>query len=149
MKTLIKLASLTSFFAAIADTVSPQSSKKSSFFKKIFLFACLLIMTGNSYSANYIVSGATVVVIAHSRAGTFGGEAHQLNSLKPIFGNGPHPLCSNSVYIDFDDKELFATALAASLTKQPINFGYEDTAPEKNVIGFGLNRCKVYAIWFQ
>lgn len=140
------MKTLTGFFSAI---ISPKSYRKYSFFKKISLFACLLVLTGNSYAGQYVVWGTTITVYTQSRSGARASQANQIVSSKGIYNGGEHPWCKNHAYIEFDDKELFASALAASLSKQPVNLIYTDEVTPKLMDGHvAQNGCKVFSIFY-
>ena len=51
------------------------------------------------------------------------------------------------LYIDFGDKELFATALANSVQGKPINIMYVTGAPSKNIAGHLAATCRVVSIF--
>jgi len=111
--------------------------------KKILVLAALFA-SNNCFASAYVVSGTNIFIYAQSRAES---TAHMIQSENGIYNNGDHPWCGKRAYIEFDDKELFSTALAASMSKQKINFIYEDAAPNKIMAGHTENRCKVISIF--
>jgi hypothetical protein len=62
---------------------------------------------------------------------------------------GTHPWCGNRAYILFEDKQLFATALAAALAGRAVNVMYEDAAESKIAAGHIQFGCKVTSIWWD
>lgn len=70
-----------------------------------------------------------------------------IQSANGIYNGGDHPWCGRRAYIGLDDKELFSAALAASMSKQPINFIYDDAAPSVNIAGHTESHCRVISIF--
>lgn len=103
-----------------------------------------LFAANNSFATSYVVWGTEISIYAQSRAES---TAHMIQSSNGIYNNGDHPWCGKRAYIELDDKELFSAALAASMSKQKINFIYEDAAPNKVMAGHAENRCKVISIF--
>jgi hypothetical protein len=66
-----------------------------------------------------------------------------------MYNNGAHPWCGNRAYISFDNKELYATALAAALANRTVNVIYEDNAPKETAAGHVCFPCKVLSIWWD
>ena len=112
------------------------------------IFVALIIVctcAENASASMYEVNNAQLSVFAQSSTES---TAHLISSSVGIYNNGPHPWCGNRAYILFSDKELFATALAASISAKAVNFYYEDAAEVRGAaghIGFG---CKVVSIWW-
>lgn len=115
--------------------------------KKVFIFGVILFCTwtAKASAAMYIVSNTQLTVYAQSSTES---TAHLISSSVGIYNNGPHPWCGNRAYILFSDKELFATALAASLSGKIVNFFYEDAAESKTALGHIAFGCKVVSIWW-
>ncbi len=110
--------------------------------KRLILIAGLLASV-NGYATQYIVYNTQISIMTEGRD----SEAHHINAENGIYNGGDHPWCGRRAYIDFADWELFAAALAASIRKKPINFGYEDSGPPKSAIGHGVSRCRVFTIF--
>lgn len=64
-----------------------------------------------------------------------------------IYSDGDHPWCGRRVYIDFNDKALLSAALAAAMSKQKVNFLYEDNTANKIVQGHTNSKCKIISIF--
>lgn len=104
------------------------------------------------YLAMVSVAGATTYIVTDTQLDIYaqsGAEstAHLIRSSKGIYNNGPHPWCGDRAYILFTDKDLFAMALAASISHTPVNFTYEDAAERKVAAGHVDFSCKVKSIW--
>lgn len=98
----------------------------------------------SSFATSYVVFGTKIHTYVQSKSGS---TAHLIASEKGIYNNGEHPWCGNRAYIDFDDSALISAALAASTSKQLINFIYEDASPERVAQGHTVSRCKVTSIF--
>jgi hypothetical protein len=114
-------------------------------FFPVFSFLILIVTRHVVYATTYLVPGTTISVYAQSTAES---SAHLIRSSEGIYNNGQHPWCGDRAYILFADKELFATALAASLSGKPVNFIYEDAAEVKVAAGHIVFGCKVISIWW-
>lgn len=99
----------------------------------------------SAHATSYQVWSTQIQVYVQSETGN--STAHMLQSKNGIFNNGPHPWCINRAYIDFKDKALLAIALTASMSKQEVNFLYEDASTDKIIDGHAVNRCKVISIF--
>lgn len=53
------------------------------------------------------------------------------------------------LYIDPQNKELFATALSASLNNKQVNVAFDDNSPSVSVPPHGSITCKVLSIWWD
>ena len=169
MKTLKSVKSgmaqiaLRGFLAVCSNEVDPNvsnepriSDKQSSVFerekvmKKLVKSAIVLMVTGGmlftsaGYASRYIVFDTTIHIYASDREYS---TAHIIVADKPLYDGGNHPWCGDSAYIRFEDKELFATALAASMSGKKVSFQYEDAAPTMNIAGHKTSKCKVFSIW--
>lgn len=99
----------------------------------------------NAFCTQYIVWGTTIHVYAQTETST--GNAHMIHSANGIYNNGQHPWCGNRVFVDFGDKVLMSAAIAASVSKQTVNFIYEDAAPGKTVQSHTTSHCKLISIF--
>lgn len=114
----------------------------------ITIFSVLLIVSTlavNVSATMYRVDNAQLSIFAQSSTES---TAHLISSSVGMYNNGPHPWCGNRAYILLSDKELFATALAASLSGKAVNFYYEDAAENKSAAGHIAFGCKVVSIWW-
>jgi hypothetical protein len=111
--------------------------------KNLVLLLALFTST-ECFSSEYVVWGTTIAIYAQSREGS---TANMIQSTKGIYNGGDHPWCGKRAYIDFDDKEIFSAALAASMSQKPVNFIYEDAATLQLIAGHEKNRCKVISIF--
>lgn len=109
------------------------------------IFVVLLIASFNSFSSTYVVSGTKITVFSQSHKES---TAHLIQLGSPMFNGGNHPWCINRAYILFDDKELFASALSASVSNKAVNLIYEDAAESKMAAGHSELSCKVISIWY-
>ncbi|MDQ5908340.1 MAG: hypothetical protein QG599_431 [Pseudomonadota bacterium] len=103
-----------------------------------------MLFTSVSYATAYIVWDTTIHIYAQGRADS---QAHLMGVDNPMYNGGSHPWCGNRAYIEFGDKEMFAIALAASMSGQKVNVYYEDAAPSKLVAGHTETTCKIFSIW--
>ena len=117
--------------------------------KSIACFIIILSITisyaTNSNATQYIVWDTEISVYAQSASES---TAHLIAISKGMYNDGEHPWCGNRAYILFSDKELFATALAASLSGKRVNVRYEDAAETKIAAGHIEFTCKVISIWW-
>ena len=114
--------------------------------KNLLLTVLLTALSANVFSSSYVVWGTTISIYAQTQDDS-GSEAHLIRSEKPIFNNGDHPWCGDRAYIHMKDKALFATALAASMSGQVINFIYKDNDDTKLVTGHTNTKCRVTSIF--
>lgn len=111
--------------------------------RMVLVLAGLLAAT-NSFAASYVVMGVGISLYTQSRAES---NAHMIQSDFGIYQGADHPWCGKRAYIDFQDKELFETALAASQSKRKVNLIYDDAAPYRHVAGHAVINCKVISIF--
>lgn len=110
----------------------------------VFFVVSSLCTFHSAHATSYTVYDTVISIYTQSPSD---GGAHLIRSSKGIYQDGEHPWCGNRAYIDFTDRELFATALAASLTGKPMNFFYEDAAESRFVHGHTTSKCRVFSIW--
>lgn len=56
--------------------------------------------------------------------------------------------CSGRLYIEFDDKEQFAVALAASIANKTVAVYFVENSPPRDIDGHLTATCKVVSIWW-
>ena len=110
----------------------------------LMVFLGLLVTSYSAFATTYIVGNTRIYVFAQSRLES---TANLIQFEAPMFNGGNHPWCVNRAYIRFEDKELFAAALAASVAGKAINVMYEDAAVSKVAAGHSQLTCKVVSIW--
>ena len=108
------------------------------------LMSAISCLSMNAAAETYMVENTKLYIYAQSPTDS---QAHLIRSSVGIYQGGDHPWCGNRAYINFSDKELFATALAASLTGKSVNFMYEDAAASKEIVGHVISKCRVFTIW--
>ena len=117
--------------------------------KAIMFFVLIAV----SFIANFSDAHATAYQVDNTKLYIYAqsdteSDAHLVRSSVGIYQGGEHPQCGNRAYIDFKDKDLFATALAASISGKSVNFFYEDAAPSKTIAGHTTTTCRIYSIWW-
>jgi len=114
---------------------------KKLFFIGIFASIYMYNLVTNAGAATLNASSTQLSIYAQSTADS---TAHLVQSSVALDG-----ACTNNrAYILFSDKELFATALAASLQSKAVNFIYETEAESKSAGGHQSSTCKVISIWW-
>lgn len=105
----------------------------------------LLFITTQAYAGQYIVWGTTLTLYSQGSPESTG---HLIESSKGIYSEGNHPWCGKRAYISFDDKAMYAAALAAVSTGRAVNFIYDDASPAKTAAGHQASTCKVISIFY-
>jgi len=114
---------------------------------KWYFFAALVVLcqVHQAKAEVILVTGAKITFYAQSHSDS---DAHMIQSNIGIYNGGDHPSCiNNRLYIDFADKEIIASALAASLANKSVSFLYDDAAASKQITGHAINNCRVFSIW--
>lgn len=109
------------------------------------VFFSALIISCNAFATSYIVPNTKISIYAQSHLES---TANLIRLDVPMYNGGSHPWCGDRAYILFEDKELFATALAASISSRAVNVMYEDAAESKNAAGHIAFSCKIISIWW-
>lgn len=112
-----------------------------------FLAACLAGVICLSTAASATVQSASDIVLVPYANSSVENPAAFAVSYSTISS-----VCSSIVYISPEDKQLFATALAAQTNSIHVNIKYEDNA---STVSYGSSspwsgttlRCKLLAIW--
>ena len=106
----------------------------------------LIVAIANANAESHVVSNQRISVFVQS-VETDGEQAHMVATEEP-FSSSCSPAWHNRAYILATDKSLFAAALSAAISGQPINFYYDDAALPVNINGHeGSLRCRINSIW--
>lgn len=114
--------------------------------RRYFIAVLMVLCQASQVKAEVVlVTGAKIIFYAQSHSDS---DAHMIQSNIAIYKGGDHPSCiNNRLYIDFSDKEIVATALAASLANKSVSFLYDDAAASKQITGHSIITCRVFSIW--
>lgn len=111
----------------------------------IITFIIIFLYSGNIFADGTIAFNKIITIYAQSEKES---EAHMIG-IEGMYSDGDHPQCIDRAYIEFSDKELFATALIASILGKKVHIDYIDNAEPKLIMGHtdGLT-CKVISIFW-
>lgn len=120
--------------------------------KRIIGLVALLSVSQLASATGYYVYNTQIRIYAGSKSDgnntAIGDQAQLIGSSVGIYQGGNHPWCGDRAYILPEDKELYAAALAAAVSKTPVNFLYDDASPPRHAPGHIAGfRCKVISIF--
>jgi hypothetical protein len=85
---------------------------------------------------------ARTSVVAQS---TSDDTAHWISPITPT--PALDSACNGNVWIPYEDKEMFATALTSQVNKLTVEFFYDNAAPSKYLPGYNISSsCRLIAI---
>ena len=106
------------------------------------LLGCSLVVASLTASATDLVVTDTLIGRFYAQ-GAADSTAHLIEPSKPVDSG-----CSgNRLYIDFPDKELFATALAKHLAGVPVTIVYRPGGGDRTAAPHGYFHCRVISIY--
>jgi hypothetical protein len=114
------------------------------------LFAFALILLPNLAFATTVTTTCTSPILTPNS--TPEGDAHQLGCGNHIWNNNTqaHPTCGDSVYINPEDKEIFAVALTAQAKGHSLTIVYNDAKPSRTMPALGYTiTCKVIGLYMN
>src|SRR5262245_29329791 len=104
-----------------------------------------VVCCSTANATNYQVNTTSLTVISTSSAES---EALGVVSSVGIVNGSPHGTCGNNLYIRYEDKEMYALALGATLKGKTVTLIYTDSASYKTIAGYGAwIPCKIIALW--
>lgn len=113
---------------------------------KCLLSASLLalLVSTPAFAATHYVASNTLLLYTESTNGTSSSNGHIVVSNQTLSG------CSGkALYIDPNDKQLFADVLTGVISNKSIKLEYEDS-PGSSVtaVGVGTVGCKLVTVWW-
>lgn len=104
-------------------------------------------------AATLICSAADALATTRTTGNTYirmGAQSLAESSAHWIALSADTVYCDNDrLYIDPQNKELFATALSASLSNKQVNVSFDDASPSVSIPPHGSITCKVLSIWWD
>jgi len=105
---------------------------------KLFMFILPVVFSAKAHALTLSVT-TRAAVIAQSTLDT---SAHWINPVTAVAA-----ACNWKLWLPYDDKEIFATALTAQLNKMELEIWYDTAAATKTFPGYGgSSPCRVIAI---
>lgn len=105
---------------------------------KVFALLLPLFLASNAHAIVQQFS-SRIALISQS---AFDNTAHWINPVLPV-----NSVCTQRLWIPYEDKEMFATALTAQLNKMVVEGYYDTAAATKSFPGYGgSSPCRLIAL---